>query len=101
MQQDARRTIEVLLASTHPDDLRKGLNLVKQEISRVGSAGARELFEIVSTLLYFDPIERHDLVPILEEAISLVVGFGSWVIPGQPNGPRLEGERSQSSRWGH
>jgi HEAT repeat protein len=81
MPDHSRRKIEELLASAHVEDLREGLRLVKQEISRLGSDEARELFEIVSTLFYFDPIERPDLVPILEEAISLVVGFGKWVIP--------------------
>jgi HEAT repeat protein len=36
---------------------------------------------MVSTLFYIDPLDRPDLVPLLEEAISLVVGFGKWVIP--------------------
>jgi HEAT repeat protein len=81
MTENARRTIETMLASPRPEDLRKGLDLVKEEIARVGSADARELFEVVSTLFYFDPIDRPDLVPILDEAISLVVGFGQWVIP--------------------
>ena len=81
MTEDTRHTIETLLASPRPEDLRKGLNLVKEEIARVGSADARELFEVVSALFYFDPIDRPDLVPILDEAISLVVGFGQWVIP--------------------
>jgi HEAT repeat protein len=81
MPDHSHHRIEELLASVHVDDLHEGLRLVKQEISRLGSDEARELFEIVSTLFYFDPIERPDLVPILEEAISLVVGFGKWVIP--------------------
>lgn len=81
MTEDVRHTIENLLASPRPEDLRKGLDLVKEEIARVGSAEARELFEVVSALFYFDPIDRPDLVPILDEAISLVVGFGQWVIP--------------------
>lgn len=81
MSKSAQRRIEELLASTHVEDLREGLDLIKQEISRIGSDEARELFEVLATLFYFDPIERPDLVPILEEAISLVVGFGKWVIP--------------------
>jgi hypothetical protein len=81
MQTEARRTIETLLASSRPDEVRAGLDLVRQEISRAGPGEARELFEIVATLFYFDPIDRPDLVPVLEEAISLVVGFGHWVIP--------------------
>ena len=32
-------------------------------------------------IFYIDPLDRPDLVPILDEAVSLVVGFGEWVIP--------------------
>ena len=81
MSEETRRKVEELLASTRLEDLREGLRLIKQEISRIGSDEARQLFEVLTTLFYFDPIERPDLVPILEEAISLVVGFGKWVIP--------------------
>ncbi len=36
---------------------------------------------MVSTIFYIDPWDRPDLMPILDEAISLVVGFGEWIIP--------------------
>ncbi|MDZ7344606.1 MAG: hypothetical protein ONA90_08835 [candidate division KSB1 bacterium] len=81
MQEKSLRAIEKLLASANPEEVRQGLELVKREISQVGSDQARPLFEMVSTLFYIDPFERPDLVPILNEAISLVVGFGRWVIP--------------------
>lgn len=81
MQENSRRTIEALLASTKPEELRRGLELVKQEISRIGSDEAKPLFEMVSTIFYIDPLDRPDLVPVLDEAISLVVGFGEWIIP--------------------
>ena len=64
-----------------PDDLREGLRLVKGEIARLGSEESRPLFEMVSTIFYIDPLDRPDLVPALDEAVSLVVGFGEWVIP--------------------
>jgi hypothetical protein len=35
----------------------------------------------MSVISYIDPLDRPDLVPILDEAVSLVVGFGEWVIP--------------------
>jgi len=75
------QTIEALLASHEPADLHRGLELVKQEISRVGSEDAGALFERVSTLFYIDPLDRPDLAPLLNEAVALVVGFGKWVIP--------------------
>ena len=72
---------KTLLASTEPEGLRQGLELVRQEISRVGSSEARPLFEMVSAIFYIDPLDHPELVPVLDEAISLVVGFGAWIIP--------------------
>jgi HEAT repeat protein len=79
--EDPYRTIRALLSSSEPEDLRRGLALVEQEIARVGSKEARPLFELVSAIFYLDPLDRPDLVPVLDEAVSLVVGFGDWVIP--------------------
>jgi HEAT repeat protein len=73
--------IETLLSSAKADEIHQGLELVRKEIAKVGSQEARPLFEMVSALFYFDPLDRPDLVPVLDEAVSLVVGFGEWVIP--------------------
>ena len=81
MADDRYLTIRELLASSRPEDLHRGLELVKCEIARIGSAEARELFEVVTSLFYLDTFEKPQLAPFVEEAISLVVGFGHWVIP--------------------
>jgi len=81
MLDETRSRIEQLLASEKPGELRLGFQLVKEEISRVGSEEARPLLEMVSTIFYIDPLDRPDLVPLIDEAITLVVGFGNWVIP--------------------
>ena len=81
MDEHLRHTIERLLASHQPDDLHRGLELIKKEISRLGSDEASTLFEMVSTIFYIDPLDRPDLAPLVNEAIALVVGFGKWVIP--------------------
>jgi HEAT repeat protein len=81
MPENSHRTIQTLLASARPEEVQQGLELIKEEISRTGPEKARPLFEMVATLFYIDPLDRPDLVPILDEAISLVVGFGQWVIP--------------------
>jgi HEAT repeat protein len=81
MEAHAVHSIEALLASANPNEVRWGLEVVRDEISKVGSEEARPLFEMVSTLFYIDPLDRPDLAPLLDEAISLVVGFGQWVIP--------------------
>jgi HEAT repeat protein len=36
---------------------------------------------MVSAIFYIDPLDHPELVPILDQAVSLVVGFGVWVIP--------------------
>ncbi|HPS77220.1 MAG TPA: hypothetical protein PLS53_03595 [Thermoanaerobaculaceae bacterium] len=81
MPEETNFTIRKLLASARLVDVRRGLVLVEREIARVGSAEARELFEVVSSLFYLDPLEQPSLAPIVDEAITLVVGFGHWVIP--------------------
>ena len=81
MSKNSYDTIRTLLASTKLDELQQGLKLVRSEISRIGSDESKPLFEIVSTIFYIDPWDHPELMPILDEAISLVVGFGEWVIP--------------------
>ena len=81
MLEDSYKTIRKLLASTNFEELREGLELVRSEISRIGAQEAKPLFEVVSTIFYIDPWDHPELVPILDEAISLVVGFGDFVIP--------------------
>ena len=81
MPENAYQTIQALLASAEPNDLRQGLELIRSEIARIGSGEARPLFEMVTAIFYIDPLDRPDLMPVLDEAISLVVGFGEWVIP--------------------
>lgn len=80
MSENPYQHIQNLLASNRPEDLREGLALVKQEIARLGSQDARPLFEMVSAIFYIDPLDHPELVPTLDEAVSLVVGFGGWVI---------------------
>ena len=76
-----RESLEELFRSSNPDDLRRALQAVRLEVSRVGTQAARPLFEFVSSLFYIDPLDRPDLASVLDEAISLVIGFGDWVIP--------------------
>lgn len=81
MPEDPYPTIRKLLTSTQPDELRKGLELAKQEIAKTSSCEAETLVEIVSGLFYIDPLDRPELVPLLDEAVSVVGGCGDTVIP--------------------
>lgn len=81
MYETVSSDIEKLISSTNPDDLREGLDLIKQEIARVGSKNAQPLFGMIVSIFYIDPLDHPELLPHLEEALSLIVGFGNWVIP--------------------
>lgn len=81
MPKNSFSAIETLLAGTKPEEIRQGLALVRNEIARIGASEATPLFEMISTLFYIDPFDRPDLVPVLDEATSLVAGFAVWVIP--------------------
>jgi len=74
-------SLEVLFRSNNPDVLHKALQAVRLEISRIGTQAARPHFELVSSLFYIDPLDNPELAPVLDEAISLVMGFSEWVIP--------------------
>lgn len=73
--------IRKLLSSTHPEDIKRGLELAGTEIRRLGSDEAKPLFEMVSALFYIDALDHPELVPLMDEAVSLSASFGSWVIP--------------------
>lgn len=81
MTEDSFSSIKSLLMSTKPEELRQGLVLVKSQIAQMSSDEAKPLFEMVSAIFYIDPLDHPELVPILDEAATLVAGFGEWVIP--------------------
>lgn len=74
-------TLSSQFTSSDPEVLHAALETVREEVSRLGSAQARPLFEMVSSLFYIDPQDDPDLAAVQDEAISLVTGFGPWVIP--------------------
>jgi hypothetical protein len=81
VEDELYRTIGALLASTEPDEILRGLGLVKAQLPAIGEEESRRLFEMVFPLFYIDPLDLPGHVPVLEEAISVVAGFGEWVIP--------------------
>ncbi len=81
MKAETQRSIEWLLASEQAREIHQGLELVRREIARLGAEEARPYFEMVSSLFNIDPHDRPDLMPVLDEGIALLVGFGNWVIP--------------------
>lgn len=81
MQDKTHRKIEALLTSSKPEELRKGLNLIKTEMHSESTEEARSVFEMLSAVFYIDPLDHPELMPYIDEAITLVVSFGKWVIP--------------------
>ncbi len=81
MTENSYPTIRKLLASTEPEELKKGLELVRQEITQISSGDARSLFEMIYALFYIDHLDQPHLIPILDEAVNLVKEFGESVIP--------------------
>ena len=81
MPDDSFREIRLLLSSTKPADVDRGLQLAGIEIVKVGRGEARPLFDIILTLFYIDTFDHPELVPAIDKAITLIAGFGPWIIP--------------------
>lgn len=81
MEEELYRSIGARLASTEPDEILRGLELVKVQIPAIGEAESHRLFEMVFPLFYIDPLDLPSHVPVLEEAIAVVASFGRWAIP--------------------
>lgn len=80
MPEESYEAIRTLLTSSETEELRRGLELARQEIPRASPDQAKSLFEALSTLFYIDLLDRPDLVPIVDEAVSLAAELGEWVI---------------------
>jgi hypothetical protein len=81
MVSDQETTIGRLLASTRPEEIQQGLTLAKEEITNITSTERGSILEMVSTLFYIDVLDQPALVPLLDEAISIVAQFGRSIIP--------------------
>jgi len=81
MTESSRRSIEKHLAGSDPDEIRHGLTLAAKAIDGASVEETRTILEMVSSLFYIDPLDRPELVPLLEEAIDLVASSGGTVVP--------------------
>ncbi len=81
MQPDTYRTISALLASTDPAEIHRGLELVKAQLPALSEKEAQPLLDMVVALFYIDPLDLPEHLPVLEEAITVAAGFGTWAIP--------------------
>lgn len=81
MQAEPRRTIEMHLASRDAESIREGLSLARKEIANLPVEEAERILRRVGTLFYIDPLDRPDLMPVVDEAVDFVSSFGPRVIP--------------------
>jgi len=81
MERRAVTEIEALVGSRDPDEVRAGLALARGELAAGSAMDLPSLFDAVAALFYIDPLDRPDFVVVLDEAISLVAGFGDQAIP--------------------
>jgi len=73
--------IKKLLASNDADQIHQGLTMIREELQGMEKEDLREVVEMVTSLFYIDILDRPDLVPVVDEAISLVAESGERVIP--------------------
>ena len=58
MTENSYPTIRKFLTSTEPEELKKGLELVRQEITQISFDDARLLFEMIHALFYIDYLDQ-------------------------------------------
>jgi HEAT repeat protein len=81
MQPDTQHTLNVLLASTDPAELMRGLELVKFEAPTASPEVCEQLCETILPLFYIDPLDHPEHLPVIEEAMRVVASLGESVIP--------------------
>lgn len=81
MREQMFSMIKTSLASTVPGELRQGLELVRKEIPGLTPSEKKSLVEPLTALFYIDLLDEPDLMPLLDEAISIVAQLGKSVIP--------------------
>ena len=81
MEEERQRIITDLLSSHVPDELLRGLVLIKEAIPRATPAEAQQYCELILPLFYIDPLDHPEHVSVIEEAIMVAAGLGDSVIP--------------------
>lgn len=81
MHEPSSATIRLKIESSEPDEIREGLALIRDRMAGAGPADTEKLVELVSSLFYIDPLDRPELVPVLDEAVELVGSAGASIMP--------------------
>ena len=81
MEEEHQRVVTDLLSSHAPDELLRGLALIKEATPHATPAEAQQYCELILPLFYIDPLDHPEHVPAIEEAIVVAAGLGDSVIP--------------------
>ena len=81
MEEERQRVITDLLSSHVPDELLRGLALIKEATPHATPADAQQYCELILPLFYIDPLDHPEHVSVIEEAIMVASGLGDSVIP--------------------
>lgn len=73
--------IKQKLASEQPQEIHQGLEQIKAEMDDVRDEDLQDMVDLVLPLFYIDLLDHPDLVPVVDEAISMVADSGKRVIP--------------------
>jgi HEAT repeat protein len=81
MEEEHQRVVTDLLSSHAPDELLRGLALIKDATPHATPVDAQQYCELILPLFYIDPLDHPEHVPAIEEAIMVAAGLGESVIP--------------------
>jgi HEAT repeat protein len=73
--------IKTLLASNSGEEIQRGLALIRERLLDLSEEDLQEFVGMLASLFYIDLLDRPDLVPAVNEAITLVADFEARVIP--------------------
>lgn len=73
--------VKTLLASNKAEEIHQGLERVKSILPELEGDELEDVVGMVASLFYIDLLDRPDLVPVVDEAISLLGNSGERVIP--------------------
>jgi HEAT repeat protein len=81
MVSEKYQKISDLLKSFNPEDIHKGLVMIREELPTISEEDARPLFDMVSALFYIDLLDHPEHAYVLDEAVGLAADFGDFAIP--------------------
>lgn len=73
--------IKTLLASNSAEDIHRGLALIRERMPDLAADDLNEVVGMLESLFFIDLLDRPDLLPVVDEAITLVADFEEQVIP--------------------